>query len=74
MSNTPSTFRAILFQLREYSGDRIVNSGVSLDRFSATYPTSRIRGRRITRLEEQSLGWSKLDARTAEELGREQIG
>jgi hypothetical protein len=43
-------------------------------RLSATYPTARIRGRLITRLEEQSLGWTVLDAATADEMCREHLG
>jgi hypothetical protein len=38
-----------------------------------TYPTARIRGRRITRLPEQNLDWAILDAATAGELGREHV-
>ncbi len=51
-----------------------MNPSVSIDRFSAIYPTAHIRGQFITRLEEQSLGSAVLDATMAEELGREQIG
>ncbi len=43
-------------------------------RLSVTYPTARVRGRLITRLPEQSLGWAVLNAATADELGREQVG
>ncbi len=39
-----------------------------------TYPTARIRGRRMTRLPETVLGWVNLDAATADEMGREQLG
>lgn len=46
----------------------------SITRLSAIYPTARVRGRLITRLEEQSLGWAVLDAATADEMGREQLG
>lgn len=46
----------------------------SITRLSATYPTARIRGRIITRWEEKSFGWAVLDAATADEMGREQIG
>src|SRR5206468_12325952 len=35
---------------------------------------ARVRGRLITRLEEQSLGWAVLDAATAEVMGRDQLG
>ena len=41
---------------------------------SVTYPTARISGQLVTRLPEKPLGWSALDADTAGELGREQIG
>ena len=43
-------------------------------RLSVTYPTARVCGRLITRLEEQPLGWAILDAATADEMGREQVG
>jgi hypothetical protein len=46
----------------------------SIPRLSMTYPTALIRGRFVTRLPEQTLGWAVLDAATAEEMGREQIG
>lgn len=45
-----------------------------IDHLSVTYPTARVRGRLTTRLPEQSLGWAVLDAATADELGREQVG
>lgn len=45
-----------------------------LPRLSATYPTPRFCGRRISRWEEQALGFADLDVPTALELGREQIG
>lgn len=51
-----------------------MNTSLALDHLAVTYPTARIRGRRVTRLDEQSLGWVVLDAPTAEELGREQLG
>jgi len=38
------------------------------------YPVGRLRGYRITRLEEQSMGLFSLDAATAAELGKENIG
>ncbi|MDY3562688.1 hypothetical protein R5W23_004166 [Gemmata sp. JC673] len=41
---------------------------------TAVYPTAHVRGRLITRLEEQTLGWATLDAATALEMGREQVG
>jgi hypothetical protein len=41
---------------------------------ATTYPTARIRGRRITRLPEKYLDWAVLDAAAADELGREQVG
>lgn len=46
----------------------------SISRLSATYPTARVRGRLITRWEEQSLGWVVLDAATADEMGRDHVG
>ncbi len=46
----------------------------SITRLSAIYPTARIRGQLITRLEEHSLGLAVLDAATADEMGREQLG
>jgi hypothetical protein len=46
----------------------------SIARLSATYPSARIRGRLITRLEEKPLGWAVLDAATADLLGQEHIG
>lgn len=46
----------------------------SITRLSAIYPTARVRGRLITRLEEQPLGWAVLDAATADDLGREHLG
>lgn len=46
----------------------------SIDRLSMTYPTARIRGRLMTRLPETLLNWAVLDAATADELGREQLG
>ena len=45
-----------------------------LPRLAAVYPTARIRGRVISRLEERRLGWTVLDASMANELGREQLG
>jgi hypothetical protein len=45
-----------------------------VSRLSMTYPTARIRGRRITRLPEKYLDWAILDAATADELGREHVG
>src|SRR5437016_3030361 len=46
----------------------------SVARMSLTYPTARVRGRIITRLEERSIGWTVLDAGTADVLGREHLG
>jgi len=46
----------------------------STPRLSMTYPTARVRGRLVTRFPEKTLGWTVLDAATAEEMGREQIG
>lgn len=46
----------------------------STARLSMTYPTARVRGRLVTRFPEKSLGWTVLDAATADEMGREQIG
>ena len=51
-----------------------MNLAPVIDQLSSTYPTARVRGRLITRLPEQPLGWTVLDAATAEELGREQVG
>ncbi len=45
-----------------------------LRRLSAIYPTTRVCGNRITRWEEQALGFAVLDVTTASEMGREQIG
>ncbi len=41
---------------------------------AVTYPTARIRGRRIARLPEKYLNWAVLDAAAADELGREHLG
>lgn len=46
----------------------------SISRSAMTYPAAHIRGRLVTRLPERSLGWTVLDAATADEMGREQIG
>jgi len=46
----------------------------SITHLSVTYPTARVRGWFITRLEEQPLGLAVLDAATADEMGREQLG
>jgi len=40
----------------------------------AIYPTTRIRGRLIRRDNEQTIRWANLDAATAGDMGREQIG
>jgi hypothetical protein len=41
---------------------------------STMYPSARVRGRLITRWEEQPLSWVSLDAETAAMLGRDQVG
>ena len=51
-----------------------MNSTLTIPRLSLLYPTARIRGRLITRLEEQTLRWVVLDAVTADEMGREHVG
>jgi hypothetical protein len=51
-----------------------VTTTPSIPRLSATYPTARVRGRLIDRWQEQALGWVVLDAATAAEMGREQLG
>lgn len=51
-----------------------MNYSTATDRLAATYPTARIRGRLITRLEGQTLGWANLNVATADEMGREQLG
>lgn len=45
-----------------------------IPRLSLLYPTARIRGRRISRMEEQTLCWIVLDAVAADEMGREHVG
>ena len=70
----------ILFQarrnaeLRREPESRPVTPAPSITPLSVTYPTARIRGRRITRLPEKYLDWAVLDAATADELGREHVG
>src|SRR5262245_11086091 len=44
------------------------------DLLAGVYPTARVRGRVMTRLEETALGWVKLDVATADTMGRDQIG
>ncbi len=51
-----------------------MTSAPTAPRLSLTYPTARIRGRRIARLPEKYLDWTVLDATTAEELGHEHVG
>ena len=70
----PAAHRPVLQQLWRETGGRPVTPAPSITRLSATYPTARIRGRLITRLEEHSLGWAVLDTATADEMGREQLG
>jgi hypothetical protein len=65
---------AVLQQLRHEIGGCAVNMTVESDRLATLYPTARVRGRLITRGEEQPLGWAKLDAATALALGRDQLG
>ena len=45
-----------------------------ITRLSAIYPTARVRGKLITRMEEQSDGVVVLNATAADEMGREQLG
>jgi hypothetical protein len=45
-----------------------------LTHLSELYPTARIRGRRMTRLPEKCLDWVVLNAATAHEMGRDQVG
>jgi len=47
---------------------------VAPTRLAATYPTVRVRGRRIMRTEGQTIRWEVLDAATVEMMGREQVG
>jgi DEAD/DEAH box helicase domain-containing protein len=65
----PPTFERGLIQ------DQITASpSTDLPRLATRYPTARILGRRMTRLPESLLGWVKLDAITADEMGRERLG
>ncbi len=54
--------------------DGPMTPATSIARLSAIYPTARICGRFITRLEESYLDRAILDAATAVEMGREQLG
>jgi hypothetical protein len=46
----------------------------TVTRLSATYPNARVCGQFVTRLPEKHLGRGVLDAATADEMGREQLG